>query len=227
MNYLELLPINIHEEIAKRLEINEPYNLDIYENILIFYKHKIPDDICTAMKKKRLYTLNYHIRFRITKLSLLDKVFYAYNSNMKKGFFFNGNQKIYFCSGDDDAINADYPMYASHIINITSQANNDLLNKLEQLRNCIYCNEDITDGHSIFLSNEICGKKLDKGFGWHWTKYGPCKFLVHNEKCLDKSKYQYDHNLYDFLSNNDLDGTYINKNCLKCKEVAQKLNILN
>ena len=145
MSYLNLLPANVHEDIAKRIYVDDPYSVEVNidnqrGNIkLIFYKyHKISKDIISSMHEvdsdlKIIEDDQGKIKHEYTYLisspiELKNNIFTVDCVNYKYRFYFKGDNIFY----------AD-----NKIFRLTWEANKTLLTLFNENIFCSICQQKI------------------------------------------------------------------------------------
>ena len=197
MDYLKLLPQNVHEEILSKFDIDEPFDLKISEDFnglgLSFSRKKsVSQNIIQKYKKFSSYNRRYSlirsldedkIIFHITSFFFENNIFFGIYDGycndehqgglVRKNILFEGKNKVYF---------------ENISINISNKAKNLLINKIKGISCCSnHKNCKNTDKNSSwfqFIDCSSCNKKLQP------THYN-CIFKCHLNMLYFKTGKEY------------------------------------
>ena len=179
MNYLSLLPENVHEDIYKRVVKDEEYDIEFDEKddnmIYLSTKINVPVNVQKIFYEKNC--LRYKARtkktfiFYVQKCKIENNIFICeYRrtaSSINKGdpswFVFKGDNRIYFSQITD---------YFSGYFVITDEANEKLIKWTKKMSNCQVCNKKKDD----YILTNIGVSKLN--------------IIVH-ESCISNLKFSY------------------------------------
>src|SRR3989304_2081230 len=149
MDYLNLLPPNIHQDIVERVDVDKPFDLNIENGYYIpNYYHfifsrllELPEDINRVLTLS-INGINYNkeeYKVHCDKFTLYNNILIGFDGFYPK-IFFEGNRKVFLNTVRDDPT-------AFKILNISTENNLLLFNKLKELTLCGMCNS----GFDIYL----------------------------------------------------------------------------
>src|SRR3989304_2927911 len=134
MDYIKILPLNVHEEILKRVDVSKPYDFMEEQNNYCFVRSTdFPKDI---VENVSLYTTSpdflrneERIEIYLGYYSFANNIFHG-SSNYSNGYhiYFKGDCKVYLPN-------------IGKIINLTQNANQKLLNIFMDKIRCDICEE--------------------------------------------------------------------------------------
>jgi hypothetical protein len=183
MNYLEVLPLNVHEEIVKRLyHCNKPYNLKNFNNNHIYFQITYDNndlDGIPIVESQQEIKFNDVKEIYINGFQIFKNNTFIFNCGRNytgNYLYFNGNCRIYQLN-----------MVNSQILNLTWEANKHLFNFLCEKIKCYYCdkkfNFEIIDGKIIsndYTHNDECCSVVTHS-GWNYLEgfvYMKCKKVI-------------------------------------------------
>ena len=205
MDYIKLLPPNIHEEIIKRVPLDKPFDVTICEgndHYTILFKR--PSDVITEIDDEFDRFGYYNSNSKMINININEfppikekNIFIGKSDNFCNDAFpimiFNGNQKVYF--------------FKNEYICLTKEANDILLQKFKEWLVCSICQDD-NKSHILHKTKCcLCRAKLKPA---HYDCFTKCKIGVQSPH-LD--------NKYDFLCDDCI------KQCDICKEIYCKTHI--
>ena len=180
MDYLKLLPINVHEKIVKKLsQTKESVEItwDDDESILeITFSIKktvfdVPKDIDNIYNKwfssPNDHTFKYVGECEINKITYLknSNIFFVnFHEELDLNFLFDTKQKIYFRSGQ--------------CLNLTSENNSSLF---EQFKEWSYCNKCSKDKEETILLKQNCLFCKNRFKPMHINCFTKCKYSHYNK----------------------------------------------
>ena len=133
MEYIDLLPTNVHEEIIKRVPTDKPFEVTIIEeeksNEISFQR---PLDISKEIDEEFNKLSSLYSELKTIKINITQCLYHK-NKNIFIGqnlhgqmIIFDGNKKVYFCKND--------------YILLSEEANKKLLEKFKEWSHCNACN---------------------------------------------------------------------------------------
>ena len=160
MNYLELLPLNIHQEIVNQVHIIEQPFEATMENEKIILTRKY--DLDNTLNKMSSYFLDKQFEEKLeiyfNKVHLIDNIFITqYRYPTLKSFFFKGDHKLYLFTPD-----------GFRILSLTNKTNKDIFQALINKSVCDICikplnfkieNNQIVSTDLCFPDETRCGSK--------------------------------------------------------------------
>src|SRR3989304_4257916 len=172
MNYLELLPTNVHEDIVTRLKIEDLFNVEIKDDIIYFIRNynniknkKIIEKCKISLSEEKLFQEKFSKK--INSFSFYENIFTGFYNSINKYLLYNGKNKIYIIKYKNQ-----------RIINLSDEANKKVFDWLTSKIKCTNCKKGFD---FQLIKNKIKVKNLNY-----------CHFLCEGQ--TKKHNYNYNYN---------------------------------